>query len=268
MSYKVLVIGDSFARFDKENSHWAREWISQFGGTTIHMGFGGNNVVNVINEFEHHYNNNEWDFDGVIFQIPDLYRLEGAPVKYEYPEDASVSFAYYDAGLSHPGLIEDILNGNSIINPSITTVTNSYFQHYWFENMQLFFYLAMLDKDSDAYKVFANRKDNRDMNILAAAEKLYTAISPRWLVRANYHALKYFNLLMASHNKPVCFVFNPGIDPKTMGYFSNSFKGLSNIWHMNINSENIGDNHVSLKVARECAKMWYKHNKITRIFPV
>lgn len=232
------------------------------------MGFGGNNAVNIVNEFENRYSDIDWDFDGAIFQIPDFFRVEGAPIKFEKPSDPTAQLSYYDAILSDPNLINDALNGTSIIRAELSNSTKDFFRYYWLENMQLFFYLAMLDKESESYQKFASRKDPRDLNILKCAEELYKSISPRWLIRANYHALKYFNLLMASRNKPVCFVFNPGIDPKTMEYFSNSFKGLSNIWHMNINSENIGDNHVPLETARECAKLWYKHNKVAGIFPV
>ncbi len=268
MSFKLLVIGDSFARYDNEQTHWARQWLLPYGGTTIHMGFGGNNAVNIVNEFEHKYMDKDWDFDGAIFQVPDFFRVEGAPLKFEPTTDATLPLSYYDSALSHPDLIKDSLNGNSTIHATLAESTNKFFQHYWLENMQLFYYLAMLDKESAAYQLFVKRKDPRDMNILEAAEKLYTSISPRWLIRANYHALKYFNLLMASKNIPVCFVFNPGIDVKTMGYFYKHFKGLSNIWHMNINSTNIGDNHIALKPAVECAQMWDEHNKITGVFAV
>lgn len=264
---KLLVIGDSFARYDERETHWAHLWMMSYGGTTVHFGNGGNNAVNIVNGFEHEYRDKHWDFDGAVFHIPDFYRTEVLNFKHDpATENISNRLTFYNE-IGMPDMIDHVINGNDFVyrEPAL-----SHYKDYTPEVVQLYYYLLSLDRNSEQFKQFMSEpgRSYQDINMMQSAEQLYNSVSPRWLARANYHALKYFNLLMASRNKPVCFIFNPGIGRGTMNHYDVYFKDLSNIWLMEITSENVGDNHISLDNAKVCAKLFDAHNKQAKIFPL
>ena len=50
MSKKVLVFGDSYARLDPKQDHWANKWCAYKGYEVTNFGLGGGNHVSIINE--------------------------------------------------------------------------------------------------------------------------------------------------------------------------------------------------------------------------
>lgn len=266
MSFKLLVIGDSFARLDDVQRHWADLWIESYGGSAIHIGMPGSNAVNIVNEFEFIYKDREWDFDGAVFHIPDFFRTEVLTYKYDPKhEEPNGKLKCWDM-LTQDILIEHTLNGDQ----DLQNLVSDYLDPYSLEPSQIYYYLMSRDPESANSKKFFNnsQRSQRDQNMLNAAINHYNTASPRWLARANYHALKNFNLQMTINNKPVCFIFNPGVDSPVFDHYLMHFNGLSNIWHMNIISENIGDNHVSIENAQICAEMFDSYNKTAKIFPI
>lgn len=265
VAFKLLVLGDSFAKFDDIETHWAYQWLLPYGGTTQHMGEGGASAVTVINHFEDYYKNKSLDFDGVIFQVPDFYRTEAVIPKFD-DSNSIPNLELFDACFSHPDLLNHSINGNDD-TANVYSALPRYFSKYRIDRTQLMYYLSAIDPSSEVFK-YLHARDISESNILNTSKKLYSSISPRWLIRANYQSLKYFNLLMKENNKPVCFVFNPGVGLGTFKYIKEYFTNLPNVWFMDIKSDNIGENHVPLASAIECGKSWDNHNKNTGIFAV
>ena len=50
MSKKVLILGDSYARLDPKEGHWANKWCKEKGYEAFNSGMGGANHVSIINE--------------------------------------------------------------------------------------------------------------------------------------------------------------------------------------------------------------------------
>jgi hypothetical protein len=270
LSFKLLVIGDSFACYDDTQSHWAAQWMLNKGGTTTHIGIGGSNAVNIVNEFEYTYRSTPWDFDAAVFHVPDFVRTEvtvfGRPSHLDNPINR-VNLYY---ALDHTSMMEHVINGEQNLLPQ--DVRNFYYP-YLLESVQLPYFLHELDPESERTQQFkANYTSygvtQYDLNMMATAASHYNTASSRWLTRANYHALKNFNLQMQLNNKPVCFILNPYLGPEKLAEYRQHFTGLSNIWRMDVISENVGENHVSLENARICAKQFDSYNKHAKIFPI
>lgn len=265
LSVKLLVIGDSYARYDCTHSHWAAQWMLSKGGTTTHIGMGGNNAVNIVNEFEHTYRSQQWDFDAVVFHVPDFVRTEVTVFKQSQHLDNPNGRANLYYALDHTVLMEHIINGEQNL---LSQDVRNFYHPYSLESVQLPYFLYGLEPESERTQQFMSDRTQYDLNMIATASSHYSTASSRWLTRANYHALKNFNLQMQLNNKPVCFILNPYLGPEKLAEYRQHFTGLSNIWRMDVVSENVGDNHVSLENARICANRFDSYNKQAKIFSI
>lgn len=61
MSKKVLVMGDSYAKNDKKEGHWANIWCQRKKYDIVHDGIGGGNHVTIVNKFLQKEINNNYD---------------------------------------------------------------------------------------------------------------------------------------------------------------------------------------------------------------
>jgi hypothetical protein len=257
---KILVIGDSFAKFDPVHLHWVDIWSQQYGLDVEHFAHPGNNAVNIVSEFEIKYKE-PYDFKFAVFQVPDFFRSEVASLVTTdsvHPFDRTV---FQNDFLKNKELLEQTINSNT---EAYMDLLPEYASKFRLEHVQSFYWL--MHYDQTAIKNFIREKSPRDVSIVEHARRFYESASPRWVFRSNLTALKYFNTLMQLNDIPCCFVLNPGLDELEV----NAITSAINLpfWHMAVRSENIGDNHVSLTHAQECATLFEQYNNDRKLFLV
>lgn len=258
---KILVVGDSFATLDPEHSHWVDQWAATKSNLSVeHFGCPGNNAVNVVAEFEIAYQP-PYDFDFVVFQIPDFFRTEVASKVNSVPVTPACRAVFLNEFLQNSELMSATLNSSS---DAYKDLLPEYASKFTLEQVQTYYWL--LSMDPEQLEEFSKTRTPRDMSIVEHTARLYESISPRWMFRSNLTALKYFNSQLKHYNIPCCFVLNPGHNDLEV---ENITKNIDlPIWHMNIRSENIGCNHVPLTYAVECAILFEQYNNAHRLFLV
>lgn len=255
---KILVVGDSFAVLDPEHSHWIDIWaLTQNVDITVeHFAHPGNNAVNIVSEFEMVYKE-PYDFDFVVFQVPDFFRSEVASVRTEQPIKPLDRIEYSAELLKNKSFLKCTLGDNSL--EGYKDYLPSYFTKFNFEHIQTGQWLNKIGMSLDEYTP-------RDQSIFEHTAKFYESASPRWLFRSNLTALKYFNALMLANDIPCCFALNPGTSNEEIDAITSAIN--LNFFPMKIRSENIGRNHISLTYATECAILFEQYNSDRKLFLV
>ncbi len=254
----ILVIGDSFAKFDQEHLHWVDIWAQKYGLDVEHFAHPGGNALNIVSEFDIHYKDN-YDFKFVFFQVPDFFRSEVASLVTTEPVNPFDRTVFLNDFLKNKELLVETQNNNT---EAYKDLLPEYASKFGLEHVQSFYWL--MHYDQTAIKNFILKKNPRDVSIVEHARRFYESASPRWIFRSNLMALKYFNKLMQSKNIPCCFVLNPGLDNLEVEAVTAAID--LPFWHMAIRSENIGDNHVSLTHAQECATLFEQYNSDRKLF--
>jgi|LauGreDrversion4_2_1035121.scaffolds.fasta_scaffold85648_5 hypothetical protein len=258
---KILVIGDSFANIDPEHSHWVDIWAKQHRDLSVeHFFHPGNNAVNIVSEFEACYKS-PYDFDFAVFHVPDFFRSEVASNVNNVPTTGIDRTVFLDEIFKNAELLSAIVRGP---DDAYKNLLPEYASKFTLEYSQIFYWLTTLDREQ--LEEFIKDKTPRDISIIEHTAKLYESASPRWIFRSNLTALKYFESLMKIHNIPCCFVLNPGHTEVEVQTITSQID--LPFWHMKTRSENIGNNHVSLTHAKECAILFEQYNNDKQLFLV
>jgi hypothetical protein len=253
---KILVIGDSFAVLDPDHSHWVDVWAQQHDIEVEHFAHPGNNAVNIVSEFEIVYKE-PYDFDYVVFQVPDFFRSEVASVRLDQPVTPVDRIDYLTELFKNKSFLDCTINDNSPEN--FKEFLPNYFTKFSIEHVQTGQWLGKLDQSLKDYSF-------RDRSFYEHTARFYESASPRWLFRSNLTALKYFNALMSSNDIPCCFALNPGTSDEEIDSITSTIN--LNFWPMKVRSENIGRNHISLTFAQECATLFEQYNSDRKLFLV
>ena len=251
-----LVLGDSYAQLDSENSHWARLWAERDGNTTTHFGYPGHSHTNIASTAR---NIDFSQYDGVIYHITDFLRLDCFLQLSNHDENFQNEYQILVKKisqatdlLSNEEYVEYLINcDNPFANDSFHSVDQTRVQS------------SMIDPSFPLY-------EGVDLLTKQNANTLYRYISIPWLFRANWNSMLYLRMLIKTFDKP--FIGIMPSSPHT--YIPRHIKGSLdfNIWEMasalpSLETQgNVGENHISLRDATVYANKFAEENLLTGLF--
>lgn len=245
---KILVTGDSFATYSGENSHWASIWADNHNFTTTNVSFPGQNYIKITEKL---LNRNLSDYDCVIFLLTDFIRVSITDIK----EDIR--------SIENTNWMVDFLLGyysnKAFLNSIICNSNDDYAD--WkvgkYSRRDICVTKHAIDVFFDLNNV-RKPSNERDKIELEKAGMLYSTISLRWLIKANWLALSNFaKELRYNHNIPLICVAPPTRD--WIHWRANHLPKESTFWNSSrefIMVNDIGDNHLSLQDANKLAELF------------
>ena len=258
----ILVTGDSFATINVDYKHWAYNWAKEHDFNTTHRSYPGQSHVKIVETLR---NSNISNFDVIFYCLTDFLRTSITDQDYKVP---SKEAAFH---------LSDYLNGyyrevaflNYIISNDRDTPADGFVGNFTSEG------ISVTKGAIDCYYGTNNAMPIQDEKVKLEMEKaglLYSSISIRWLIKANWYALDSFaKYVTYKLNKPIIFIAPPLTEwqhwdqshlPEE-GYLFNSAK----YFHM---GPDIGTNHLGIDDASEMQhhfETWcQKNNYIKTIF--
>ena len=182
--FKLLVAGDSFANLDPKHSHWARIWTQKNGGTTEHLAISGGDMTSITSHVLSSVT--DWDeYAGLLYFKTDPFRIEAIDASKHsgdmlHPIDIMNTFHYNAREIDEDDLPNDFV--------------------YWL-------YSGKYDNDYIwTQRLKTVHTMGTEMLEFKPARHLYTNISLRWLLRANFNSMKLLMQTAKAHGLPICVV--------------------------------------------------------------
>lgn len=185
---RYIVVGDSYAQLDSEHSHWFKLWCEQREHSVQFAGLPGGNHINIS---AHLRSIDVSQFCGVVYHFTSLLRGEGIRMPCDARQrDSSVIDLMNLTYEQHCEWIDHCLSSD---------VSDSVLDHYHAQNVIPYFFNPVDGVDTASCDSLTVDMSNR----------FYRAVSPRWLIRANWLAFENAMLYLTAMNVPVIVALPP-----------------------------------------------------------